>query len=245
MQRQHGRRTSDGDLSISSRPSHRWDQINLPPLGLLWKFGGGWRWLACGLVLAGILCLGASWPAALAFFAVALLLVWAFRSPRRPHPAPDVLVSPADGVIDTLQELTDGPLLDGRHFRIGIFLSLLDVHAVRAPISGPVERVLAVPGRHWSARALESGIRNQRYEVWLQDGRGARLCMRQIAGLVARRALFAPRPGDEILAGAVVGMIRFGSRVELYVPVSAYHVQVERGTRVRAGETVLAVRLHS
>jgi phosphatidylserine decarboxylase len=146
-------------------------------------------------------------------------------------------------MVDTLEELTNSPLLAGRVLRIGIFLSLVDVHANRAPISGTVERVLATPGGHRSARILESGDGNQRNEIWLRDMKGTRLCMRQIAGLVARRAVFAPRAGDVILAGAVVGMIRFGSRVELYVPVSAYHVQVERGTRVWAGETVLGVCL--
>jgi phosphatidylserine decarboxylase len=138
-----------------------------------------------------------------------------------------------------------GQLRAASRLRIGIFLSLAVVHASRAPVSGTIERVINVPGGHRSALALESGKRNQRNELWLQDPRGCRLFMRQIAGLVARRSVFAPRPGDTIRAGAIVGMIRFGSRVELYVPLSAYRVQVEVGIRVWAGETVLGVSLHA
>jgi phosphatidylserine decarboxylase len=79
----------------------------------------------------------------------------------------------------------------------------------------------------------------------MRDPTGALLYMRQIAGLVARRAVFAPRPGDSIRAGTLVGMIRLGSRIELYVPASAYRICVERGARVRAGESILGVRIQA
>jgi phosphatidylserine decarboxylase len=216
--------------------------MNLPPLGLLWKFGGWWGWTVIGLTLGGIGAGPWSFPLSCALLGAALATVWAFRSPRRPSPPADALVAPADGVVDDVEGVEDSPFLPGRVVRIGIFLSLADVHAIRAPVSGRVERVVAVPGGHGSAAARDSGGRNQRNETWLLDADGHRVCMRQIAGRVARRAVFGPRAGDEVRAGAVIGMIRFGSRVELFLPRSAYRVRVKPGTRVRAGEEILGVR---
>jgi len=220
----------------------RWDRVNLPPLGLLWKFGGWWRWAVLGLALGGV---GAGpWSPSLscALLGAALATVWAFRSPWRPDPPADALVAPADGMVDDVEDVEGCPFLPGSVVRIGIFLSLADVHAIRAPISGRVEGVVAVPGGHGSAAARDSGDRNQRNEIWLLDADGHRVCMRQIAGVVARRAVFGPRTGDDLRAGAVIGMIRFGSRVELFLPLSAYRVRVKPGMRVRAGEEILGVR---
>lgn len=245
MQGNRRRWPPEGNLSLSSGAGRRWEQVNLPPLGLLWEFGGWWRWVVLSIALGGATALAHSRLVGFALLAAALVMVWAFRSPRRSSPAADALVAPADGVVDDVEELSDSTLLPGRVLRIGIFLSLADVHANRAPVSGTIERVISVPGGHRSALALESGERNQRNEIWLQGPRGGRLCMRQIAGLVARRAVFAPRAGDTIRAGAIVGMIRFASRVELYVPLSAYRVQVEVGTRVWAGETVLGASIQA
>jgi phosphatidylserine decarboxylase len=225
--------------------ARRWDTINLAPLGVLWAFGGWWRWLVLVLALGGAAAVPRSGPLAAALLAATAILVWAFRSPRRAPPAVEALVAPADGVVDDVERLSDSSLLPGRVARIGIFLSLLDVHAVRAPVTGSVARVRGIPGAHRSALALDSGDGNQRNEVWLRDAWGAEVGMRQIAGLVARRAVFAPGAGDRIRAGAIIGMIRFGSRVELYVPLADYRVGVEPGTRVRAGETVLGWRRFS
>ena len=227
----------DGTMTVS-----RWDRVNLPPLGLLWKFGGWWRWAVLGLALGSA---GAGpWypPLSCALLGAALATVWAFRSPWRPDPPADALVAPADGMIDDVEEVEGCPFLPGSVVRIGIFLSLADVHAIRAPISGRVESVVVVPGGHGSAAARDSGDRNQRNEIWLLDAGGHRVCMRQIAGVVARRAVLGARTGDELRAGAVIGMIRFGSRVELFLPLSAYRVRVKPGMRVRAGEEILGVR---
>jgi phosphatidylserine decarboxylase len=183
-----------------------------------------------------------SFPLSCALLGAALARIWAFRSPWRPDPSPDALVAPADGMVDDVEEVEGSPFLPGRVVRIGIFLSLADLHAIRAPVSGRVERVIAVPGGHGSAAARDSGGRNQRNETWLLDAQGHRVCMRQIAGLVARRAVFGPRAGDEVRAGAVIGMIRFGSRVEFFLPLSGYRVRVKPGTRVRAGQEILGVR---
>jgi len=219
-----------------------WNRVNLFPLGVLCRFGGWWRLLVLGLGLAGLGVLLVQRVLGSLLLASAAALAWFFRSPRRELPPSGTLVAPADGVVDDVEEIEGGCLLSGKTLRVGIFLSVLDVHATRAPVSARIERVDEVPGGHGSATSRSSGSRNQRIEVRFSDAGGHRLCMRQIAGLIARRVVFGPQPGDAVRAGALVGMIRFGSRVELYVPLRAYAPRVERGMRVRAGETILGVR---
>ena len=219
-----------------------WNRPNLPPLGLLWRYGGWWRWLILTLILAGA---GATlWHPVLGLglLGCATGLAWFFRNPSRTV-APDTMsvISPVDGVVDDLA-ITDGsPWMQGEVLRIGIFLSALDVHATRAPITGTVREALAVPGTHRNALFPRVAATNQRNEIWLSDAAGRSLLLRQIAGAVARRVVFAPHQGDTVHAGAVVGMIRFGSRAELWLPVqNGYAATVWRGDRVRSGVSVLA-----
>jgi phosphatidylserine decarboxylase len=222
--------------------SKDWDRVNLPPLGLLWSYGGWWRWLLLALVLAGVAVMLRHLVLGLGLLVCAAGLTWFFRNPSR-HVAADPasVASPVDGVVDDLA-ITDGsPLMQGEVLRIGIFLSVLDVHVTRAPITGTVRETLAVPGAHRNATSPRVGATNQRNEVWLFDAAGRSVLLRQIAGAVARRAVFAPDPGDTVQAGAVVGMIRFGSRAELWLPVEdGYVATVWRGEKVRSGVSVLA-----
>jgi len=219
-----------------------WNQPNLPPLGLLWRYGGWWRWLIFALILGGA---GATLHhplLGLVLLGCAVGLAWFFRNPSRTI-APDAMsvISPVDGVVDDLA-ITDGsPWMQGEALRIGIFLSVLDVHTTRAPITGTVRETLAVPGTHRNALSPRVGATNQRNEIWLSDAAGRSLLLRQIAGAVARRVVFAPHPGDTVRAGAVVGMIRFGSRAELWLPIQCgYVASVRRGDRVLSGVSVLA-----
>ena len=154
------------------------------------------------------------------------------------------VVSPVDGLVDTLV-ITDGaPEISGDVLRIGIFLSVLNVHATRAPITGIIRTTAALPGRHRSALSRDVGASNQRNDVWMADATNRSLFLRQIAGAIARRVVFAPNSGDTVRRGAVVGMIRFGSRVELWLPVrDGYVATVWRGDRVRGGVSVVA-RVH-
>lgn len=219
-----------------------WNRPNLPPLGLLWRYGGWWRWLILTLILVGA---GATLRRPV--FGLGLLgcaggLMWFFRNPSRTI-APDVtsVISPVDGVVDDLAIGDGSPWMQGEALRIGIFLSVLDVHTTRAPITGTVHEALAVPGAHRNAISPKVGATNQRNEIWLSDAVGRAVLLRQIAGAVARRVVFAPHPGDTVHAGAVVGMIRFGSRAELWLPVqNGYVATVWRGDKVRSGVSVLA-----
>jgi phosphatidylserine decarboxylase len=222
--------------------SQHWDEINLPPLCLFWRYGGWWRWLILALILGGIGATLSHPVLGLGLLGGAAGLAWFFRNPSRTI-ASDAMsvISPVDGVVDDLV-ITDGsPWMQSEALRIGIFLSVLDVHATRAPITGTVGKIEEIPGGHGNALSLDAGRTNQRNEIWLSDAAGRSLLLRQIAGAVARRAVFAPRPGDTIRAGAVVGMIRFGSRVEVWLPMqTGYVATVWRGDRVLAGVSVLA-----
>jgi phosphatidylserine decarboxylase len=222
-----------------------WNQPNLPPLGLLWRYGGWWRWLILTLILVGAGVTLRHPVLGLVLLGCAVGLAWFFRNPSRTI-ARDAMsvISPVDGVVDDLA-ITDGsPWIQGEALRIGIFLSVLDVHATRAPNTGTVRTTVAVPGAHRNAMSPRAAATNQRNEVWLSDAAGRSLLLRQIAGAVARRVVFGPHPGDAVHAGALVGMIRFGSRAELWLPMqSGYVAAVWRGDKVRSGESVLA-RIH-
>lgn len=221
-----------------------WNRPNLPPLGLLWHYGGWWRWLILALALGGITATPYQPWLGLGVLGCAAGLTWFFRNPSRVIAADTMsVISPVDGVVDDLA-ITDGsPWMQGEALRIGIFLSVLDVHTTRAPITGTICETLTVPGIHRNALFPEAGATNQRNEIRLSDSAECSLLLRQIAGAVARRVVFALRPGDTVRAGAVVGMIRFGSRAELWLPVkSGYVAAVWRGDRVRSGVSVLARR---
>jgi phosphatidylserine decarboxylase len=222
-----------------------WNRPNLPPLGLLWRYGGWWRWLILALILVGAGATLRHPVLGLGLLGCAAGLTWFFRNPSRTV-APDALsvISPVDGVVDDLAISDGSPWIQGEALRIGIFLSVLDVHATRAPITGTVRETLAVPGAHGNAIFPRIGATNQRNEIWLSDAAGRALLLRQITGAVARRVVFAPHPGDTVHAGALVGMIRFGSRAELWLPMqSGYVAAVWRGDKVRSGVSILA-RVH-
>ena len=223
-----------------------WNRTNLPPLGLLWRYGGWWRWLILALILAGAGATLRHPVLGLALLGSAAGVAWFFRNPLRTVTQDDMsVISPVDGVVDDLAVADGTPLMPGDVLRIGIFLSVLDVHATRAPITGTIRDVTAVRGAHRNALVPRVGATNQRNEIWLSDAAGRPLLLRQIAGAVARRVVVAPQPGDTVHAGAIIGMIRFGSRAELWLPVpTGYVATVWRGDRVQSGVTVLARTRH-
>jgi len=179
-----------------------------------------------------------------------LVLVWMlsfFRDPSRKIPLDElVLLSPADGTITDITE-TDVPELGGRALCIGMFLSVFNVHVNRMPCSARVEAINYKKGKFKNAGAEDAGRVNEANEVLLsriaepQD----RLLVRQISGAVARRIVCEAKPGLEYAQGAKFGMIKFGSRTELYLPLAKgaekYDVSVKIGDKVNAGLSPLAV----
>ena len=216
----------------------------------------GFRELLLGTVLCGGLGL-----VSLLFFQAAALLLWPslflvvgvwvfllsfFRDPERPCPGGerDVL-SPADGTIAEVSEVENPPYMDGPAVKIGIFMSIFNCHVNRAPVSGTVRYLESRLGAFYDARKPESAEENTRREVGLERQDGSRVLVNLIVGAVARRIVCAVQEGDRLDRGQRLGMIKFGSRVEAYLPRDMVEdIRVEKDMTVKAGLTVLA-RLES
>ena len=184
-----------------------------------------------------------AWYLAPIFAAVLVFIVAFFRDPERRAPdEPGLVVAPADGTVVEVTETVEPRFLERPACKIGIFMSLASVHVNRSPCAGRVEAVEHRPGRFLDARVPESSAENESNTLAIGDaeGRGTRIVVRQVAGLLARRIVCAVAVGDRLERGQRIGMIKFGSRAEVYVPSdSGFEVLVEPGRRVRAGETVL------
>lgn len=170
-----------------------------------------------------------------------------FRDPVRTTPRGDkLIVAPADGLITMIARVPPPPelrgpegLSDGDYTRVSIFMSVFDVHINRAPISGRVKRIAYVPGKFVNADLDKASEDNERQHILIEGANGLRVGFTQIAGLVARRILSFVREGDLVDVGQRVGLIRFGSRVDVYLPAGT-SPRVLLGQRSIAGETVLA-----
>jgi phosphatidylserine decarboxylase len=203
---------------------------------------------AISLVFALMAWETVAWPIAALVPCIAAF----FRDPRRVTPQGDnLVVSPADGLITLIKQmeppkelvLDDGSGLPGLPAgpvtRISIFMSVFDVHINRAPIGGTVRRVVYIPGKFLNADLDKASEENERQHVLIERGDGRAIGFTQIAGLIARRIVPFVKPGDMLAAGQRVGLIRFGSRVDVYLPAGT-DPKVLIGQRVIAGETVLA-----
>jgi len=181
---------------------------------------------------------------------LAAVTIWVasfFRDPVRTTPRGGKLViSPADGLVTMIAKVPPPPelrggdgLTDPDYTRVSIFMSVFDVHINRAPIAGRVTRIAYVPGKFVNADLDKASEDNERQHFLIEGSDGIRIGFTQIAGLVARRILSFVRQGDVVDAGQRVGLIRFGSRVDVYLP-SGTAPKVLLGQRAIAGETVIA-----
>jgi phosphatidylserine decarboxylase len=166
-----------------------------------------------------------------------------FRDPARVIPMREgLIVSPADGTVTSISmeaPQSEMGLPDQPHTRISIFLSVLDVHINRAPVSGEVIRTIRVPGLFLNAAIDKASEDNEREIMVFRTAAGTHIGIVRIAGLIARRIVTFVRDGQNVDAGGRIGLIRFGSRVDVYIP-TANGIQVAEGQRVIGGETVLA-----
>ena len=228
-----------------------WGRRDVLELGL--RTGG----LAVGILVV-------SWAAAMPIllalevplFVVFLCGLLFFRNPRRTIPSDrSVLVAPADGKIADVGVVTDGDFIDGPALQVGIFLSILDVHVNRAPGAGEVEHLQYRPGKFYDARDPRCVTENESQTMGIRlrsdaAGRaGDRILVRQISGAIARRIICPLVVGQRVSRGGLIGMIKYGSRTELTVPIPAgdaderWEVAVKVGQRVRAGQSVLFRRV--
>ena len=184
------------------------------------------------------------------FWLLVGLTIWVaafFRDPIRVTPRdPKLIVAPADGLVTMIvrvpppPELAGGDGLDpGEYTRVSIFMSVFDVHINRAPIAGQVRKIAYVPGKFVNADLDKASEDNERQHFLIEGHDGTRIGFTQIAGLVARRILSFVRTGESVEAGERIGLIRFGSRVDVYLPEGT-GPRVLLGQRTIAGETVIA-----
>jgi phosphatidylserine decarboxylase len=198
----------------------------------------GWPFVHGALIPAVVLAAVLPWLAVL-FGIVALFMVYFFRDPERTVPdQPDAVVSPADGRVLIAGEAEPGSAPPGAWKQISIFLSPLDVHINRIPIGGRVTRVEYTPGRFLAAYRPESARVNERNDVWIERDGGTVMC-RQVVGVLARRLVCRVAPGAVVRTGERYGLMKFGSRIDLYLPPHVT-LRVAVGDRVRGGETVVA-----
>jgi len=175
-----------------------------------------------------------------------IILVWIlsfFRDPERQiQTGSNLLLSPADGKIADIEEIEEKEFIGGRALRVGIFLSIFDVHINRAPCNVRVEEITYRPGQYKDARSNDAGQVNESNDLWLVriDSPNDRLIVRQISGAIARRIVCEAKKGQELASGEKFGMIKFGSRTELYVPLREdIKCMVRKGDKVKAGITAI------
>lgn len=194
-------------------------QFALPPLALgLLAIFFGWNWVGGILLFLGA------------------FVLYFFRDPQRAVPGdPGAVVSPADGRV---VEIVDEPLEGRPGRRISIFLSVWDVHVNRAPVAGTICRVEYRPGRFYAALRARASAENEQNVIRIATPRGE-MVFKQIAGWIARRVLCWKAEGDPVAVGERVGMIRFGSRVDVWLPAEA-EITVRRGKHVAGGSDILA-----
>ena len=166
-------------------------------------------------------------------------VIYFFRDPERILPDDeDVVVSPADGKVILVEKIFDDRFMNEHVYKISIFMSIFDVHVNRLPFAGEVEKILYVPGSFYGANTDQGGLANEHCAVILNTRKNFRYAVVQVAGLVARRIVSWVEKGDHIERGSRYGMIRFGSRVDIYLP-QQLQPEVRSGQRVKAGETII------
>ncbi len=191
-----------------------------------------------GCVLAAVVVVWlAAWPYAIPLLLLAAFFLWFFRDPERQIPTlPGAVVSPGDGKVTDVSVVTSGGISRNR---ISIFLSVFDVHVNRSPIAGVIREVRYQRGKFLNAMGAHSAEENEQNIVTV-EGEGRTVVFKQIAGLIARRIVFSLKVGDHVACGQRVGLIKFGSRVDVLFDGDAA-VQVKPGDRVEGGATILAL----
>jgi phosphatidylserine decarboxylase len=199
----------------------------------------GWPFLAGSVVIA--LAVGGlvGWWWSVPVWLVALFVLQFFRDPARPIPGDArTVVAPADGRIVAVEKAED-PYLKRQSTKVSVFMNVFNVHSNRSPVDGEVRQAWYAAGSFLNAALDKASVENERNALWLRADAGQDVTCVQIAGLIARRILCYVKAGDRLKRGDRFGFIRFGSRVDLYLPGEA-RVKVELGQKVYAGSTIVA-----
>lgn len=199
----------------------------------------GYIYIAAALFLAVVMYFGFGVAVAVPFVVLACYFTYFFRNPDRTIPTDEhLVVSPADGTVQDVVELEDDDFVKGPCTKIIIFLSVFNVHVNRSPIAGEIKCQKYVCGRFRPAYKDEVGFENERHMLGIENEKGFRVTVTQIAGILARRIVSWVTLDDNMSKGQVYGLIKFGSCTELVVPRNV-EVLVKKGDKVRGGESVL------
>jgi phosphatidylserine decarboxylase len=199
----------------------------------------GWTFLAIATILA---VAATYWYAAwsIPVWIIALFVLQFFRDPPREIPQlAGAVLSPADGRIVAVERVSD-PYVQREAIKVSVFMNVFNVHSNRSPVDGTVQQIWYYPGKFVNADLDKASTENERNAVWLKTANGTDITSVQVAGLIARRILCYVKAGDVLTRGQRYGFIRFGSRVDVYLPLDAV-VKVSIGDRVSATTTILAV----
>jgi phosphatidylserine decarboxylase len=189
-----------------------------------------------GMVMLVTIIAGFTWIAVPLLF-LTLFIIWFFRNPERTMPEnPLQIISPADGKVIGIEEVTGDQHLENSLLKISIFMNVFNVHVNRIPFSGEVSSIRYKPGKFLSANLDKASALNERNTVLIRTDDGREIRVVQIAGLIARRIVCWLKEGMKVTKGERFGLIRFGSRVELFLPLGST-LFVKKGDKVKAGET--------
>jgi phosphatidylserine decarboxylase len=198
----------------------------------------GWPFLAIAVAAAALVA-GFSLVWSIPFWIIALFVLQFFRDPPREVPGDaSTVVSPADGRIVAVEKAHD-PYLDRETIKISVFMNVFNVHSNRAPVDGEVKQIWYKAGSFINAALDKASTENERNALWIRADAGADVTCVQVAGLIARRILCYAKSGDKLERGQRYGFIRFGSRVDVYLPPNA-RIKAALGDKVYASSTVLA-----
>lgn len=202
----------------------------------------GWPFIAGAFAIALLVQFFAGWLWALPLWLIALFVLQFFRDPPRIIPAlAGAVLAPADGRIVAVDKVQD-PYLSREALKVSVFMNIFNVHSNRSPVDGEICNRWYFPGSFLNASLPKASLENERNALWIKTGEGHDVTCVQIAGLIAKRIVCHVKPGENLTRGQRFGFIRFGSRVDIYLPLGA-KVNVGIGDKVRATETVLA-RFH-
>jgi phosphatidylserine decarboxylase len=200
----------------------------------------GWTYLALSIVVAGVVNAYAGFWWALPFWIIAAFVLQFFRDPPRAIPPdPGAVLSPADGRIVAVERTAD-PYLEREALRISVFMNVFNAHSNRSSVDGEVVKTWYFAGRFFNAALSKASLENERSALWIKTPDGRDVTVVQVAGLIARRIFCYAKAGQRLERGERFGFIRFGSRVDVYLPLDAVP-KAAVGDKVYATTTVLAI----
>jgi len=199
----------------------------------------GWLFIFLFALVTTLFLFVGLWYLWLPMAFLTLFTIYFFRNPDRvPPPGTDLIISPADGKVIAVENLKGNIFTENPAKKISIFMSVFNVHVNRIPVSGKIDDIKYHPGKFLVASLDKASEHNERNALFIETAKGIKIAVVQIAGLVARRIVCYLNQGDSIQTGERLGLIKFGSRVDLYLPVDS-DVQVKIGDKVKAGRSII------